>query len=157
MVSCRSSSLRAFTITKCSIPRTQWLSSLACIEFLLRKWYFDELYSVLLVHPSLAVAHWCKNFDLKGIDWVLHGSAKATVTVSRWNGAFDKGVIDGLANLTARVFYATGSWLKNVQTGFLRSYILFSGPGGCLFVFPADVGAFHGEGRLTQGDFASLD
>ncbi len=104
-------------------------------RFLERKWYFDELYSALLVRPSLVVAQWCKNFDLKGIDSVLHGSAKATVTVSRWNGKFDSGIVDGLANLTARVFYATGSWLKNVQTGFLRSYILFLALGAvCLFI-----------------------
>ena len=94
-------------------------------RFLEKKWYFDELYSALLVRPTLVVAQWCKNFDLKGIDSVLHGAAKGTVTVSRWNGRFDSGVSDGLANLTAQVFYATGSWLKNVQTGYLRSYILF--------------------------------
>ena len=94
-------------------------------RFLEKKWYFDELYSAILVRPALAVAGWCKNFDLRGIDAVLHGTARTTVTVSRWNGLFDSRIIDGLANLTARVFYASGSWLKNVQTGYLRSYVLF--------------------------------
>jgi NADH-quinone oxidoreductase subunit L len=103
-------------------------------RFLEKKWYFDELYSAILVRPSLVVAQWCKNFDLKAIDGVLHGTAKATVEVSRLNGRFDSVIIDGLANLTARVFYSTGSWLKNVQTGFLRSYILFLALGAvCLF------------------------
>jgi NADH-quinone oxidoreductase subunit L len=103
-------------------------------KFLEKKWYFDELYSALLVRPTLAVAQWCKAVDLWGIDSVLHSSAKATVAVSRWHGWFDKGVIDGLANLIARVFYASGSWLRNVQTGFLRNYILFLAVGAvCLF------------------------
>src|SRR6185369_3140940 len=90
--------------------------------------------SALLVRPTLVVAHWCKNMDLWGIDSVLHGSVKSTVMVSRWHGWFDSRVIDGLANLTARVFYATGSWFRNVQTGFLRSYVLFLAIGAvCLF------------------------
>ena len=65
---------------------------------------------------------------------MLHGAAKGTVSVSRWNGKFDSGIIDGLANLTAQVFYSAGSWLRNVQTGFLRTYILFLAVGAvCLF------------------------
>ena len=28
-------------------------------NFLANKWYFDAAYSVLLVRPALAVAHWC--------------------------------------------------------------------------------------------------
>jgi NADH-quinone oxidoreductase subunit L len=103
-------------------------------RFLEKKWYFDELYSAVAVRPALVVAQWCKNADLLGIDSVLHGSVKSTVAVSRWHGWFDTGVIDGLANLTARIFYASGSWLRNVQTGFLRSYVLFLALGAiCLF------------------------
>ena len=83
------------------------------------------------MRPALVVAEWCKNFDLLGIDSVLHGSARATVKVSRWNGAFDSGVIDGLANLTGRVFYATGSWLRMCKPAILRSYILFLALGPC--------------------------
>ena len=80
------------------------------------------------------VAEWGKNVDLWGIDSVLHSSVKSTVAVSRWHGWFDKFVIDGLANLTARVFYATGSWLTAVQTGYLRNYVLFLAVGAvCLF------------------------
>ena len=30
-----------------------------------------------------------------------------------------------LANLIARVVYAVGGWLRNVQTGYIRSYVLF--------------------------------
>ncbi len=104
-------------------------------RFLEKKWYFDELYSAILVRPALAVAAWCKNFDLRGIDGVLHGSVKATVTVSKWNGWFDNRVVDGLANLTARVFFATGSWMKTVQTGFLRSYVLFLALGAVCLLF----------------------
>ena len=33
--------------------------------------------------------------------------------------------MDGLVNLLATVTYAVGSALRRVQTGFIRSYILF--------------------------------
>ena len=48
-----------------------------------------------------------------------------TVRLSKWDGAFDLGIIDGLANLSATVTQATGGWLRRSQTGYLRSYVLF--------------------------------
>jgi NADH-quinone oxidoreductase subunit L len=93
--------------------------------FLTRKWYFDELYSAILVRPALVVAHGFKWFDLTVIDGVLHGVARATVAVTRWNGRFDNGIIDGIANLIGNTLYAVGAGLRNVQTGYLRSYVLF--------------------------------
>ncbi len=94
-------------------------------RFLSNKWYFDELYSVLLVRPTLVVAHWCKNVDLYGIDSVLHAVAHATKWVSWLEGRFDNGVIDGLANLLGNTTYKVGVSLRNMQTGYLRSYVLF--------------------------------
>jgi NADH-quinone oxidoreductase subunit L len=93
--------------------------------FLTHKWYFDELYSVLLVRPALVVAHWFKRFDLGAIDSVLHGVAHSTVGASRWNGRFDNRIVDGLVNLIGRVTYAIGGWARGLQTGYLRSYVLF--------------------------------
>jgi NADH-quinone oxidoreductase subunit L len=94
-------------------------------RFLQHKWYFDELYSALVVRPALAVAQWCRNFDTRVIDRTVDTTAHVTVKTSRGSGRFDLGIIDGLANLTARVFWGVGSWLRNIQTGYLRSYILF--------------------------------
>ena len=37
----------------------------------------------------------------------------------------DLGIVDGLVNLTADVIYAVGGWLRGVQTGSLRNYVLF--------------------------------
>jgi NADH-quinone oxidoreductase subunit L len=94
-------------------------------NFLVNKWYFDAAYSVLLVRPALAVAGWCKFFDSKVIDGAVDGTAKVTVGVARGSGRFDNGVIDGLVNVMADTCYAVGNWLRNVQTGYLRSYVLF--------------------------------
>jgi len=94
-------------------------------RFLHNKWYFDEFYSAFVVRPSLVVAHWFRWFDSRVIDGILDGSATATIKTAKGGGRFDNGIIDGLANLIARVVYAVGAWLRNVQTGYIRSYVLF--------------------------------
>lgn len=93
--------------------------------FLENKWYFDHLYSVLLVQPAMAVARAFRAFDLTCIDGFLHRAAGATMVLSRVHGWFDNHFVDWLVNLTAQVTYAIGGWLRNLQTGFLRSYVLF--------------------------------
>jgi NADH-quinone oxidoreductase subunit L len=94
-------------------------------RFLSHKWYFDELYSRVLVRPALVIAHWCKNIDLKGIDTVVDTSAAWTVAVARFDGKFDNRVVDGLVNLTATVANGVAGWFRKWQTGYLRSYVLF--------------------------------
>jgi NADH-quinone oxidoreductase subunit L len=94
-------------------------------RFLWHKWYFDELYSGVLVRPALVVAGWCRSFDLSFIDGFVNGLGRFTVRLANWDGKFDLGVIDGLANLIARVAYALGGWFRKLQTGFIRSYVLF--------------------------------
>jgi NADH-quinone oxidoreductase subunit L len=93
--------------------------------FLVNKWYFDHLYSVALVRPAMIVARAFRAVDLKGIDGVIHAVARATVGVARFDGRFDNAIVDGLVNLVGRVAYGVGGSLRHVQTGFLRSYILF--------------------------------
>jgi NADH-quinone oxidoreductase subunit L len=94
-------------------------------RFLSRKWYFDELYSAVIVRPGLVIAGWCKNFDMKVIDGLINGLARVNVSLSRQSGRFDNGIIDGLVNLLADVSYNVGAWLRGLQTGYLRSYVLF--------------------------------
>jgi NADH-quinone oxidoreductase subunit L len=94
-------------------------------DFLANKWYFDNVYSVLLVRPALIVASWCRWFDTKVIDGVVDGTARAGVQTSRASGRFDNGVVDGLVNVIADACWSVGAWLRNVQTGYLRSYVLF--------------------------------
>jgi NADH-quinone oxidoreductase subunit L len=106
-------------------------------RFLAHKWYFDELYSALVVRPALVVAGGCRWFDSRVLDGQT-GTEKqpAYVGVVNWVGLFwvwvswlggriDHLVVDGLVNLTARVVYAVGGWLRTIQTGYIRSYVLF--------------------------------
>jgi NADH-quinone oxidoreductase subunit L len=93
--------------------------------FLMDKWRFDALYSVIAVRPVLVVGHWFKAFDLNVIDGLIHLLARFSVLVSKWDGLFDNRVVDGMVNLVGNVTYRVGSSLRYVQTGFLRSYVLF--------------------------------
>src|SRR5262249_44737664 len=94
-------------------------------DFLVPQWSFDAIHRALLVRPALALASWCRFFDTKVIDGAVDGSARVTVDVSRGTGRFDNGVIDGLVNVIGDACYAAGARLRNVQTGYLRSYVLF--------------------------------
>jgi NADH-quinone oxidoreductase subunit L len=93
--------------------------------FLSHKWYFDELYSATVVRPTLVVSHAFKWFDLHVIDGIIHFLARLTVRVSKWDGLFDNAVVDGAVNLVGNVTFRAGASLRNVQTGALRSYVLF--------------------------------
>jgi NADH:ubiquinone oxidoreductase subunit 5 (subunit L)/multisubunit Na+/H+ antiporter MnhA subunit len=77
------------------------------------------------VRPALRVAAWCRAFDTKVIDGFVDNLGRAGVKTSRESGRFDNGIIDGLANMIANVSYAIGAWFRNVQTGYIRSYVLF--------------------------------
>jgi NADH-quinone oxidoreductase subunit L len=94
-------------------------------RFLQNKWYVDELYSAMLVRPSMVLAGCCRWFDTTVIDGVLHMAAKVTVLVSFVSGLNDRRIVDGLANTLAGVCQGVGNWLKGVQTGYIRSYVLF--------------------------------
>jgi NADH-quinone oxidoreductase subunit L len=68
-------------------------------SFLLHKWYFDELIDVLIVQPALAIGRFC-------------------------NGVFERFVVQGIVNGTVEVVRDAAGVVRNVQSGFLRSYAL---------------------------------
>ena len=94
-------------------------------KFLVNKWYFDELYHVLFVRPTLALARGSSGFDRRVIDGVVNGSAYLTVLMSRLEGAFDRRGVDWVVNAVARVVYVSGDWGRGIQTGRVRNYLMF--------------------------------
>ncbi|MDA7977477.1 MAG: NADH-quinone oxidoreductase subunit L [Pirellulales bacterium] len=94
--------------------------------FFRNKWYFDELYHILFFKPTHFVSKLVAKFDRRAIDWVVNGTAKVARKVSDTGDAIiDKGLVDGLVNLTAGWIYSVANWFRNVQTGKLRQYVLF--------------------------------
>ena len=72
------------------IAPVYWLSN--------RKFFFDEIYALLVVWPCL------------GLAWLCY-----------W---FDRRVIDGLVNLTGRVPVAVGAVLRSTQNGLVHLYAM---------------------------------
>ncbi|WP_320686600.1 NADH-quinone oxidoreductase subunit L [Gemmata algarum] len=79
-------------------------------RFLLKKWYFDEAYDAALVTPTLRLAHTAARVDKRPPE-------------SSPNG-FDFFTLDGLLNAIGQLAARLGSFLRGVQTGFVRSYVL---------------------------------
>jgi proton-translocating NADH-quinone oxidoreductase chain L len=94
-------------------------------NFLVHKWYFDELYDFLFVRRTLELARICSELDKRLIDGLVNGSARATALLSKLEGVFDNIAVDGLVNLTAKVVYLVGDRSRALQTGRLRNYLMF--------------------------------
>ncbi len=94
-------------------------------DFLVNKWYFDQLYSGIVVRPGLAVANWARAFDGNVIDGLVHLISRIGVLAAWVSGLFDRYVVDGIVNLLANVSYGMGGRLRGFQTGNLRNYVLF--------------------------------
>ncbi len=94
-------------------------------NFLVEKWYFDDLYEALFIRPSHAVARWATGFDRLILDGILHGAAKSTVIVSAIDRKFDEGFVDGIVNLVGNTTRRFGYSLRVFQTGQIRQYVMF--------------------------------
>jgi len=68
-------------------------------QLLFHKWYVDEIFTVILVRPVLALA--------RGLTSILEG-----------------GVLDGGSRAISWTFRGTSAGLRRLQTGYMRNYAL---------------------------------
>ncbi len=95
-------------------------------NWLWNKWWFDELYDYVFVKPTLVLSGWMAKCDLKFIDSILHGAAALCRGGSQVvDKLFDQTMVDGTVNTFARGTWDFGLWLRKIQTGRLRQYVLF--------------------------------
>ena len=83
--------------------------------FLLKKWYFDELYDALFVRPVVKLAFFIGRFD------------KRTARPEEAEAAdrrIDPTSVDGVLSAMGLLLLALGQRLRGFQTGLLRRYIL---------------------------------
>ena len=93
-------------------------------RFFVNKWYFDELYSFLLIRPTMALARAVSRGDKRYVDGLVNGAGSFTVGLSRFEGLFDKFAVDGLVTLVGKGIYLVGDKGRQIQTGRLRTYLL---------------------------------
>ncbi len=103
-------------------------------NFLLNKWYFDELYDKTVIGGSIALAKFLAWFDLHVVDGLVNLAAQLGVFVSFLVGKFDDYVVDGAVNGLASATIGGGSILRRLQTGKLYHYV-FVLAGGALVIF----------------------
>jgi NADH-quinone oxidoreductase subunit L len=103
-------------------------------NFLLNKWYFDELYDKTVIGGSIALAKFLAWFDLHVVDGLVNLAAQLGVFVSFLVGKFDNYVVDGAVNGLASATIGGGSILRRLQTGKLYHYV-FVLAGGALVIF----------------------
>jgi NADH-quinone oxidoreductase subunit L len=108
-------------------------------RFLVRKWYFDELYAMLFVRPTLRIAGWVAWLDRRGIDGVADGAARLVAGVARLDDWIDRLLVDGLIERTARFTHALGLRLRAIQTGNLRQYVMLIAVGTVAMFLLASV------------------
>lgn len=94
--------------------------------FLWNKWYFDELYHYIFVKPTLWIGGFAAWFDRGIIDSIIHGAAAICRGLSKVvDFLFDQTVVDGTVNTFASGTWGLGLWLRRLQTGNLRQYVMF--------------------------------
>ncbi len=95
-------------------------------QLLWHKWWFDELYQAVFVRPVHFVAQLIARFDRVVIDGIIDGSARAVTAFSAWaDRVIDRASVDGFVNLLADWVYNLALRLRTVQTGRLRQYVVF--------------------------------
>jgi NADH-quinone oxidoreductase subunit L len=103
-------------------------------NFLLNKWYFDELYDKTVIAGSIAFSKFLAWFDLHVVDGLVNLAAQLGVFVSFLIGKFDNYVVDGAVNGLASATTGSGSILRRMQTGKLYHYV-FVLAGGAVVIF----------------------
>ena len=103
-------------------------------NFLLNKWYFDELYEATVIGGSKAFSRGLAWFDLHVVDGLVNLAAQLGVFVSFLIGKFDNYVVDGAVNGLASATTGSGSVLRRLQTGKLYHYV-FVLAGGAVIIF----------------------
>ncbi len=93
--------------------------------FLYNKWYFDELYEVIIVKFTLLTSRVLFWFDATVVDGLVNLTAFLTRKVSDLGGLFDKYVVDGFVNFTAMFTGLIGLFMRKLQTGKIQTYVAF--------------------------------
>lgn len=93
-------------------------------KVLFNKYYFDELYSAIIVKPTLSFANFLFKFDLGIIDWLVNAFGNFTLFISNVKEWFDSNIVDGAVNGLAWILKKACTGLRQIQTGDLSNYIL---------------------------------
>jgi NADH-quinone oxidoreductase subunit L len=88
------------------------------------KYYFDELYGVMFVRPTLWIAAALRSFDVYVIDLLVNLIGLGGLGLARLYRVVDIYVVDGAVNVIGLAVGLFGRTLRYVQTGRAQNYLL---------------------------------
>jgi NADH-quinone oxidoreductase subunit L len=88
------------------------------------QWYIDEIYQFVFVKGITKFSAAMYSFDKAIIDGVVNLSAKVGLFLSLLSEAIDRYIIDGLVNGAASLAKTIGNFARHFQTGRLQHYML---------------------------------
>jgi NADH-quinone oxidoreductase subunit L len=115
---------RAMYQTKTLSPET--ISNLAggkLYHLVYNKYFVDEFYEKTVINGTLALAQFSAWFDRTIIDGIVNLTARVTTLFSSLNGLFDRYVVDGAVNGVASITAFLGGRVRRLQTGGINAYL----------------------------------
>jgi NADH-quinone oxidoreductase subunit L len=106
------------------VARSAWAKTMYVL--FLNKFYFDEIYSVFIVQPTIRFSRWLwRIIDVRVIDRAVVQSAHQTVGLARWLWEFiDVRQIEKNAERIGRAAAATGHRLQDIEPRTLQHHLL---------------------------------
>jgi NADH-quinone oxidoreductase subunit L len=104
-------------------------------KLLYNKYYVDQLYDAMFVNRIKDLALTLGSFDVAFINGLgVDGAGWLTRVTSRISMVWDKWIVDGLVNLTARIVWVLSYPVRMLQTGRVSRYALWMLVGVLLFL-----------------------
>ncbi len=124
-----------FYLRKPSIPGALAEKSGGLYRLLYNKYYVDQIYDAMFVNRAKDLGTTLGAFDVGIIDGLgVNGVGWATRLASSIEMVWDKWVIDGLVNLSARIVWIISYPVRMIQSGRISNYALLIVLGVLLFL-----------------------
>jgi NADH-quinone oxidoreductase subunit L len=94
-------------------------------KLLYNKYYFDEIYQLLIINPLMKLAGFMWTFDAGVVDGAVNGTAWLTVMWSNIKLWFDTWIVDGAVNGSGWLVRQGARILRFLQSGSMQFYALF--------------------------------
>jgi len=92
------------------------------------KYYFDELYQLIIIRPTLWLGKACAKFDRVVIDAIVNAVGAFGRWLASWlKQAIDNPIVDGAVNGVGKVTAWCGEFMRATQTGQVQNYLLVAG------------------------------
>jgi len=90
------------------------------------KFWFDELYDVVLIKPAFAMAAMYRWFDEHVVDALVNRAGRSGLQTADASAAHDRGVVDGLVRFVGNACQGLGGVFSALQSGRVRLYLSLS-------------------------------